>query len=633
MSSSGVTVVFVHGDGGPTSRKWRDALDQALGQLDFPQLGRENDVTIVEPRYDDVLVDPPESAYLERTPTGVKDDSSLRYAYELRKDQVFRRLRADLSAGSDGWIPIPDNKLIESLGAGVFDHVPLFISSRNARRRAISRVVAAVPKSGRVVIVGHSLGSVVALAALTRLSPRVKVELFLTIGSPLGMELFSRQLRYEGREKFPYDKVELWANAYGVQDPVTMGRGISSIYPPALDLRLPSGVGHDAHHYLGHLAIAKLIGEVVFGPQVISQDLVLPGARGDVVTAIHPGIAPLLVNFQWLHTWQRWCAQNDRREQATRIATVIELLASDAERRYGELQEQREMPLPPLPNLRREKALQLSTLRFDPRDLLAQLVYLSMERVEAPYRVGDHSKDSRGHCQVQTWTSAFPGAAGRRDADAASAAVNKAIDEARDCFDDDGSWWPWLAGAGLALLAVTGVGLALAVPATLAGAAAITATLAAFGPGGMVGGIATVAALTGAGSALVAGAAALGSTAKQITLAQEAERRAALEQVLALPPEQFRGVLVSLIATARAAQLFKLENPGGMTWSSLTEMEERCAMALALHRIADVDAKGSPRRQWATKLADARTALAWMTKRGMGPQDLERLMLDASGED
>ena len=73
------------------------------------------------------------------------------------------------------------------------------------------------------------------------------------------------------------------------------------------------------------------------------------------------------------------------------------------------------------------------------------------------------------------------------------------------------STWVVLMALGLTVLAATGVGLIAAVPAGLAGAAAITATLAAFGPGGMVGGMLTIAALTGTGTAFLGAGAAGGS--------------------------------------------------------------------------------------------------------------------------
>ena len=70
-------------------------------------------------------------------------------------------------------------------------------------------------------------------------------------------------------------------------------------------------------------------------------------------------------------------------------------------------------------------------------------------------------------------------------------------------------WWLLL---GAAILAATGAGLVAVAPVGLAGAAALSATLASFGPGGMVGGMVTIAALTGTGSAFIGAAA--GSTTR-----------------------------------------------------------------------------------------------------------------------
>jgi hypothetical protein len=81
--------------------------------------------------------------------------------------------------------------------------------------------------------------------------------------------------------------------------------------------------------------------------------------------------------------------------------------------------------------------------------------------------------------------------------------VIAAVKESKAVLQETGfRWGPVLITAGIGLLAATGVGLAIAVPAGLAGAAAIASTLATFGPGGMVGGIATLTALTGAASVM-----------------------------------------------------------------------------------------------------------------------------------
>jgi hypothetical protein len=620
MASKSTTIVFVHGDGGPSAESWRLSLDHALATAGLPQIRNADDVRIVEPRYDDVLSDPSPTGPIARTKRDSEGRESAAYEYELRKDDVYRSLRPLVSGGGDGMSFVPDVDLLQALGVELFNDVKRFVGSSEARRRAIARVLAAVPTSGRVVLIGHSLGSVVALASLPRLPAGVHVPLFLTIGSPLGMDIFAKHVKPEGTTHFPYERVDLWANAYGTRDQITRARGIASTYPFALDLRLHPYVTHSAADYMGHPAVARLVGDALFG-RTVPSTVIARSQSTDLTRQIAPALVPLVVMFRWLHAWHAWCATSEKPQQARRLAAVIDLLARDFQERYASIDAAEAANLPPFPDLHRAAALDLGACAMNERDLLAQLVYLSAERVEAPYAAGEHTKASRSYCRTTLWAEAFPGSAERLKA--ADDAVDQAIGEAKELFDDGGSWWPLLAGAGLVVLAATGVGLALAVPAGLAGAAAITATLAAFGPGGMIGGIATLAALTGAGSAMVAGATALGSSGSTVEAARDAERKAALAQVLALPRRQFRSALVSVLATARAYQLCALENPGGQTWLNLTELEVQCARAVALHKLADVDDRSSPLRDWRGKLEDVQAALRWLHHKGMAPQQIE----------
>lgn len=618
------TILFVHGDGGPNSDKWVKVLDDTLRSLGFDSATGGQNVTIVAPRYDDVFHDPAPSAPIERTVSPRPDRDRGRFDYEVNKDAVHRRLAPMLTPGGSG---LPGNRVIPEVAEEFFDHVKPFRHSRDARRRAIRRVVSAAPTRGRVVLVGYSLGSAVALAALTRLPEDVEVPLFLTIGSPLALDTFARHLKVEGRDYFPYDRVGLWANAYGSRDPVTMGRGVAAAYQPALDLGLPAWIGHGADEYLGHPAIATLLGETLFGARPTSNEVARTDST-DVVPRVHPGVVSVLIRFQWLHAWKDWAANHEHPRLRARLVRAIDLIATDVEQRYAALGEFVDEPLPRLPDLRRESALNLSALAIDKRAMLAQLVFLSLQTVEAPYRVGEHGKASWTHCRTRTWTAAYPALAGDAEAKRVSANVRQARDEAEGCFSGGGRLAPWLGFAGLAVLAATGVGLAVAVPAGLAGAAAITATLAAFGPGGMLGGIATIAALTGAGSAMVASAATMGSASAQLQDGRDAERRAALEQTVALSPPEFRSVLVSLMATARATQLEGMAHPGDETWTSLTWLEGECARELAIHELVDDDERGSPMRSWATKLEDVRKAIRWMESRQLQPEGISLLAIE-----
>jgi pimeloyl-ACP methyl ester carboxylesterase len=71
------------------------------------------------------------------------------------------------------------------------DLVPAIWLERPAMRDTVLGIVdrelrRVVPDGGDVVVVGHSLGSIVAYDALTRLPDRYRVRLLVTAGSPLG---------------------------------------------------------------------------------------------------------------------------------------------------------------------------------------------------------------------------------------------------------------------------------------------------------------------------------------------------------------------------------------------------------------------------------------------------------------
>ena len=59
-----------------------------------------------------------------------------------------------------------------------------------------------VPERGDLIVVAHSLGSVLALDLLYHLPAAVDVKLLVTVGSPLGRDLVRRHLR-RIRDRFP----------------------------------------------------------------------------------------------------------------------------------------------------------------------------------------------------------------------------------------------------------------------------------------------------------------------------------------------------------------------------------------------------------------------------------------------
>lgn len=612
------TVVFIHGNGGPKQRHWQDALDARLRKLGKPTLAQESDIDVIDVQYDDVLIGLDDEPAVPRLYTKADRSDDARRGYELRKNDQARALSIAAQPLTERALPFPDNARFEEISKLRFADVKKYTASAAARRRALRAVLASIPERGRVIVIGHSLGSVVSLALLSRLPDEVEVPLYLTIGSPLGLSVFVKAMRTEAKEHFPYARIGSWVNVYGARDAVTGFRGVSAAYPQALDQRIDIGAEHGAASYMDSPVVASLVADALF-PATPGKEIARTRSE-ELVLKLDPVLLPILLRFQWLHAWSSWAGKNKEPELNARLQRAIHLLASDIEEQRRSIQADWDQPLPLLPNLRRESALTFTGLEVPDRVLLGQLVFLSQTRVETPFKAGDQKGDSLDACRRATWAAVRPGPSGRRDAEKANEAVVEAIGDAESCFARK-NYWPWVAAGGLTLLALTGVGLVVAAPAGLAGAAAISATLAAFGPGGMVGGVATVATLTGTGSAAAASGVARGLSKDDKRDLREAGKSLALTQLLSQSPEGLRGALISMLATARACQLFFLDDPGSETWDSLVQMDEACARAADHVRGADDGSRHSPLSQWTEKRQDCQKALTWMTKMGLGPAD------------
>ncbi len=95
--------------------------------------------------------------------------------------------------------------------------VYLYISDRNTSRE-INDIVAAKLTDEPTVVVGHSLGSVVAYRVLLEQAGKVKLRRYITVGSPLGIRTIASKL---GVLKNPAADL-LWYNAYDKRDIVAL---------------------------------------------------------------------------------------------------------------------------------------------------------------------------------------------------------------------------------------------------------------------------------------------------------------------------------------------------------------------------------------------------------------------------
>lgn len=167
-------------------------------------------------------------------------DASARQLYETMIAEAAERagMPADLAAGE----PAADENLLSRIVGGLqgqlswlasrsglddlviaaaFRDVAAYLDRDAIRKLVLDSVLDAVPRSGRIVLVSHSLGTVVAMDLLTRLPDDVEVVRLVTAGSPLGMDsVFTRLL--SGGPRHP-ERVGAWLNAWCAPDAVAIG--------------------------------------------------------------------------------------------------------------------------------------------------------------------------------------------------------------------------------------------------------------------------------------------------------------------------------------------------------------------------------------------------------------------------
>jgi pimeloyl-ACP methyl ester carboxylesterase len=132
-----------------------------------------------------------------------------------------------------------------------------------------------LPNGGELVVVGHSLGSVVAYDLLTALPGTYRVRQFITAGSPLGMPVVQRHLL--GADGGPKAAVPAavprrsngWLNAYDVLDFVALlhplaGEFAETVPGQVTDERTHNATGpHSISDYLADPDVAGPIGRAL----------------------------------------------------------------------------------------------------------------------------------------------------------------------------------------------------------------------------------------------------------------------------------------------------------------------------------------------------------------------------------
>lgn len=318
-------LVFLHGINAGDDDQWYDALRQTWSRQGYEALPRER---VVAPDYRSILRDgtlgcePVKDTW---EPPSKAEARRLKTAYLARMGHTESTLRPLANADLHDVKPPELGMSLPSVA--ILGEVTRYIkrpSVRAAIQRTVLDAVEAVPDGARVVIVGHSLGSVVAADVVKKLPARIHIGALVTIGSPLG---FVSKLRSGTLDPFPFDRLESWVNVFEPRDPVTGGRGVSSHYRWALDIpvaledwMIPALVHqHGAEYYCSHLAVGTAVARGFLGSDIVAATTPLVSVSGLEF--------PLLQSLYLRELSKR--LPSDKAERLARFERAREAIATD----------------------------------------------------------------------------------------------------------------------------------------------------------------------------------------------------------------------------------------------------------------------------------------------------------------
>ncbi|MEO6509532.1 MAG: hypothetical protein ABIO16_00975 [Nocardioides sp.] len=317
------TLVYLHGIGADHDDAWRDVLSAALQDVGYPSL---EGVDCRSPKYPNTLRYPSDEHHPLPAQTvrvlSAEERDEVRWRVERATADLERALGDVHAAGRRTPLAAETVPAVMT----VLPQARHYLQDEVTRGNTLHRVLAAVPESGSIVLLAHSLGSIIAADLMTRLPPGIEVVGVITLGSPaghLGLHKGSDRLEVL-REPLPH--VAWWLNVWGGADPVTGMRGISHRFPWVLDITLPS-TRHPMEGYLSSPAVAAGVGRALFGS--LSRELVaaelLPEADLDDVE-LHAAL---------LLTYAHFVAGHLSQKQQPRFRAALEVVRADLTERLG----------------------------------------------------------------------------------------------------------------------------------------------------------------------------------------------------------------------------------------------------------------------------------------------------------
>jgi hypothetical protein len=280
-----VTMVFIHGRGqefkipAELVRNWQAGLAAGLIKAGMPSLA---DVPVVFPFYGNLLYQitaqvAQDPIQLEMLPAG-RDEAGPFHPYLPEDIGGLERELLTNMAGAMGAPTGEEERLDRVLSWGaaraaltwiaghtrvdqaiVTEHLrDVAVYLTRARSQVLDLVKAAIPPEVPIIIVSHSLGTVVARDLLDDTPLRERVTLWVTAGSPLGLDAVQENLLAKGAHNPGVD----WLSAYDVNDIVALGHPLLPTWgSPLRDVEVDNGDSpHSIERYLGHPEVAGPIG-------------------------------------------------------------------------------------------------------------------------------------------------------------------------------------------------------------------------------------------------------------------------------------------------------------------------------------------------------------------------------------
>lgn len=341
------TVVFLHGIGeGDPDQTWLTALNRGLVQVGAEPLPED---TIIAPRYSDLLKATNIDEKLPPVTYKVKDDRDSRRDFERRQARVQRILAHNPTVRIHGFNRVPGpvlrrgQSVAVDYAIGVLKQVRNYVYEDNRCGAVMNRILKKLSGvRGQIVLIGHSLGSVIAIDLLDHLPESVHVRRFITIGSPAHSPVLHRASD-RLLKKFPYALVDDWSNFLETRDVVTGGRGLASVFPGAQDFVIDNGGSHDAANYLSHEAVAGLIRDVIYPRPPRS-----PSAETGLVARLDDAdaLAPLSLQFG-----RRLSTKIDKKEVRKRYEDALLIIQEDFAAKASELRAEGRPVAPELEDL------------------------------------------------------------------------------------------------------------------------------------------------------------------------------------------------------------------------------------------------------------------------------------------